>query len=119
MVSASAPTASAWPVVLTNRTVYIWDAATGRQTLTLKGHNAHVNGVCFSPDGNRLASASRTRDSQAVGRHDGREEFTLRGLDNDAFYDVCFSPDGKQLAGASMGDGDDVGCDDGPGASSP
>jgi hypothetical protein len=40
-------------------TVKLWDTATGQETLTLKGHNSCVNSVAFSPDGTRLASASR------------------------------------------------------------
>ena len=41
-----------------DRTVKVWDAATGQATLTLKGHTGMVLGVAFSPDGKRLASAS-------------------------------------------------------------
>ena len=39
----------------------VWDAATGQETLTLKGHTDGVLSVAFSPDGQRLASASRDR----------------------------------------------------------
>jgi hypothetical protein len=38
--------------------VKVWDLATGRETLTLKGHSGPVECVAFSPDGQRLASAS-------------------------------------------------------------
>jgi WD40 repeat protein len=41
--------------------VKVWDAKTGEEVLTLKGHTASVNGVCFSPDGWRLATASDDR----------------------------------------------------------
>ncbi len=41
-----------------DRTVRVWDARTGQQTLTLNGHTDGVLGVAFSPDGHRLASAS-------------------------------------------------------------
>ena len=41
-----------------DRTVKVWDAGTGQETLTLKGHTGFVNGVAFSPDGRRIASAS-------------------------------------------------------------
>ncbi len=41
-----------------DETVKVWDAATGQETLTLKGHTGRVISVAFSPDGKRLASAS-------------------------------------------------------------
>ncbi|MBC8876829.1 MAG: hypothetical protein H8E44_45965 [Planctomycetes bacterium] len=40
-------------------TVKLWDVATGQETLTLKGHAKQVNSVAFSPEGTRLASASK------------------------------------------------------------
>ena len=51
-----------------DQTVQVWDAATGHETLTLKGHPGDVTSVAFSPDGSRIASAS----SDAVEfNHDG------------------------------------------------
>jgi len=36
----------------------VWDATTGQELLTLKGHTFWIGSVSFSPDGQRLASAS-------------------------------------------------------------
>ena len=41
-----------------DKTVKVWDATSGQETLTLKGHTYWVTSVAFSPDGKRLASAS-------------------------------------------------------------
>jgi WD40 repeat protein len=44
---------------LTDRTVKVWDAHSGQEALSLKGHTNPVTSVCFSPgDGKRIASAS-------------------------------------------------------------
>jgi WD40 repeat protein len=39
----------------------VWEAATGQETLSLKGHTDPVFSVAFSPDGQHLASASLDR----------------------------------------------------------
>jgi WD40 repeat protein len=41
-----------------DHTVKLWDAATGQELLTLKGHSVAVFSVAFSPDGKRLATGS-------------------------------------------------------------
>ena len=44
----------------------LWNAATGREVGSLRGHSQHVLGVAFRPDGRQLASASgawRTHDA--------------------------------------------------------
>ena len=37
-------------------TLKVWDAQTGQETLTLKGHSGTVESVSFSPDGKRIVS---------------------------------------------------------------
>ena len=41
-----------------DKTAKVWNAADGRELLTLKGHAARVNAVSWSPDGLRLATGS-------------------------------------------------------------
>lgn len=44
-----------------DQTIRIWDAASGNESLTLRGHPGSTRGVAFSPDGRFLVSSS-TRD---------------------------------------------------------
>jgi WD40 repeat protein len=39
-----------------DRTIKLWDVATGQEVLTFSGRTGHIDSVAFSPDGNRLAS---------------------------------------------------------------
>src|SRR5262249_4681366 len=39
-----------------DRTIKLWDTATGQDVFTLRGHSAAVNSVAFSPDGRRIVS---------------------------------------------------------------
>ena len=41
-----------------DKTVLVWDAASGEQMCSLRGHSAYVNSVCFSSDGKQLTSGS-------------------------------------------------------------
>jgi WD40 repeat protein len=41
-----------------DKTVEVWDSASGQDILNLKGHTNIVAGLCFSPNGTQLASAS-------------------------------------------------------------
>jgi WD40 repeat protein len=41
-----------------DKTVRLWEVASGTHVRTLAHHTARVNGVAFSPDGTLLASAA-------------------------------------------------------------
>ena len=62
-----------------DETVKVWDAATGQETLTLKGHTGAVASVAFSPDGKRLASASCDRTVKVWDAATGQESSPSRG----------------------------------------
>jgi WD40 repeat protein/serine/threonine protein kinase len=89
-------------------TVWLWDAQTGQELLSLKGHTSGVFSVCFSPDGKRLACASGYQEEKIWKgevkmweAQSGHEILTLKGH-TDAVVSVCFSPDGKHLAGGGL-----------------
>jgi WD40 repeat protein len=77
-----------------DRTVILWNAATGKELRTLFGHGDDTAPVCFSPDGKTLASGDGTIWDAAT----GRELCTLAGQER-RVHIIGFSPDGKTLAG--------------------
>jgi WD40 repeat protein len=79
--------------------VKVWDAAKGREILTLTGHTGRVTGVAFSPDGTRLAGASDDQTVRVWDAAKGREILTLTGHTG-RVTSVAFSPDGSRLASA-------------------
>jgi Tol biopolymer transport system component len=81
-------------------TVRVWDAGTGQELRTLKGHTLGVHGVSFSPDGRRLASASQDRTVREWNDASGKELVSLKEQ-RIGFSCVSFSPDGRRLASAS------------------
>jgi WD40 repeat protein len=47
-----------------DNTAKVWDAGSGQELLTLRGHTDWVYGVAFSPGGKRLATSSRDNTVQ-------------------------------------------------------
>jgi WD40 repeat protein len=83
--------------------VKVWDGATGREVLDLRGHSLPATSVAFSPDGARIATASWDETVKVWDASTGSEVFTLRGHTS-YVWSVSFSPDGRRLV-SSGGDG--------------
>jgi WD40 repeat protein/tRNA A-37 threonylcarbamoyl transferase component Bud32 len=80
--------------------VYLWEVDAGRKR-KLAGHNAAVFDVAFSPDGQRLASASRDGTVKVWDVYEGSELLTCQGHTHTVMA-VTFSADGARLASASF-----------------
>ena len=83
-----------------DKTVRLWDPATGAHQQTLTGHSGRVMAVAFSPDGKTLASASNDETVRLWDPATGSHQQTLTGHSHRVTA-VAFSPDGKTLASAS------------------
>ena len=71
--------------------VKVWDAQTGQELLTLKGHTGVVNSVAFSPDGKRLASASEDHTVKVWDAQTGQVLLDLK-MGGHGSPRVAFSP---------------------------
>jgi WD40 repeat protein len=77
----------------------IWDAATGKELLTITADGHRVLHLSFSPDGTRLAGLvqGKTELARIWDATTGKGVRTITG-DNDRVWFVAFQPHGKWLA---------------------
>jgi hypothetical protein len=80
-----------------DRTIKLWEVASGSLVRTLSGHTSYVTSVAFSPDGRLLASGSNDETIKLWDVASGSLVRTLTGH-TDWVLSVAFSPDGRLLA---------------------
>ena len=88
--------------------IKILDASSGRELMTLSGHEAPIWSRSYSPDGTRIVSGGRDKTVKIWNAITGTEIMTLRGHGDwpeDPEYSpvssVAFSPDGKRIVSGS------------------
>ena len=89
-----------------DKTVRLWDTATGNLIFTLQGHFGPVNSIAFSPDGTRAVSGDEamlvllwdlTTGKVAAGFNSFRPD-----AHRAAVMSVAFAPDGKKILSGSQ-----------------
>ena len=80
--------------------LHLLDIRRGVITRAIKGHKATINSVVFSPDGNRIASASDDHTIIVWDTVSGDSLFTIEGH-QDAVCSVEFSPHGEKIISTS------------------
>jgi WD40 repeat protein len=82
-----------------DKTLKVWDAATGQETLTLHHHYLPVSSLAYSPDGKWIVSGSEDEMLMVSEAATGQQTLTLehRGTVNS----VVYSPDGTRIVSGS------------------
>ena len=80
--------------------IKLWDAATGKEVRSFKGHSDAVTCVSFNPDGQQIVSGSQDGTVKQWNVASGQEIVTRRGH-TDRITSVAFSPDGSRIVSGS------------------
>ena len=83
-----------------DRTLKVWDLATGQEERTLAGHESLVRSVAVTADGRRAISASDDGTLIVWDLATGQEERTLAGHEGEV-WSVAVTPDGRRAISAS------------------
>jgi WD40 repeat protein len=93
------PAGNKLAVASADRSIRVFDVASGKQEILIEDHADWVVGLAWSADGKRLASASRDKTSKLFNAENGESLMTYSGH-GDSVFDAGFSPDGKLVFSA-------------------
>jgi len=81
-------------------TAKVWDAESGRELLTLRGHNGSVGSAVFSPDGRRILTEGSDGAAKFWDAENGRQLLTLKGdtMRLEYWVAAAISRDGRRIA---------------------
>jgi WD40 repeat protein len=82
-----------------DRSIRVYDVASGTQERLIEDHADWVMSIAWSPDGSQLASASRDKTSKLFDAKTGDSLATYPGH-GDSVFGVSFTADGKQIISA-------------------
>ena len=80
----------------------IWNVATGRRELLLRGHRDALTSAAFSPDGTLVVTASADHDARVWSSRTGKPKYLL-GVHGSTVSDAEFSADGRWIVTAGPG----------------
>jgi WD40 repeat protein len=80
-----------------DHTARLWDAKTGKELQTLRGHAEEVTAVAIAADGTRLVTASQDQTMRLWDAKTGKEVLAFKGATSE-LKSVAFSPDGSRVA---------------------
>jgi WD40 repeat protein len=87
-------------LILSDATTIIYDVSSGKEIKRLTGHSDYIISATFSPDSNKVLTASRDRTARIYEIISGKELHVLKGH-NGWLNSAIFSPDGKLVVTAS------------------
>ncbi len=87
-----------------DRTIRLWDAASGDELRVLTKHQKAVTSLRFSGDGTRLASGDASGQIEVWDPSTGKNVASLC-CHSDGIESIAFSPDGSRLVSAAGSDG--------------
>lgn len=79
-----------------DKSIRIFDVATGKELIRIQAHTAKVTALAFSPDGKMLASGGDDKSVRVYDAATGKALLVLNGHTTGIAV-VAFSPDGKAL----------------------